>query len=122
MPLPVWDTTVPTNARDGWQMTEMALAPLASEMEGGNKRLRGRPGDNVATVMYPLVPLTDAQMAAFRTFYRTTLSGGVSRFTMALMTDNSVSETKTVQFDKSPSVTMDGGFWFVTLPLRVYGV
>jgi hypothetical protein len=121
MTLPVWDTNVPSRARDGWQMTEPNLAPLASEMDGGNVRLRRRPGDNVAKIMYPLIPLTDAQFALFRTFYRTTISGGVSRFTMSLMTDNAV-ETKTVQFEKPPAFSKEGAYWMVTLPLRVYGV
>jgi hypothetical protein len=103
-------------------MPEPYIAPDASEMDGGNKRLRSRPGSNVAIVTYPLIPLTDAQMAYLRTFYRTTLGQGASRFTMALMTDNAASETKTVQMEKTPAISKSGNLWHVVLTLRVYGL
>jgi hypothetical protein len=122
MTLPAWPATVPTTARDGWQMPEMYRPTLATDMEGGNQRLRQQPGGNVATINYPLKPLTEAEFADFVTFVRTTLNNGASRFTMSLLSDSSTPGTKTVQFDggKSPQVSRGGGFVHVVLSLRVY--
>jgi hypothetical protein len=123
MPLPAWPETVPTGTRDGWQVSQMFLPALATEMEGGNQRLRSRPGDNVASITYPLQPLTEAQWADLETFLRVTLNNGASRFTMPLLT-GATTVTKTVQLEggKSPTVTRSGGFMNVTLTLRVYGM
>lgn len=123
MTLPVWDTNVPVEPPEGWQMPAMYLAPEATEMDGGNQRLRSKPGSNVAVINYPLKPLTDAQYALFETFVRTTLNNGTSRWTMSLWTGTAF-VSKTVQFDggKSPTVSRANGFMYVTLPLRVYGM
>lgn len=124
MTLPAWPGSVPTDAREGWQMPDMFLAPIATEMDGGNVRLRAQPGNNVATLSYPLRPLTEAQWLDLRTFLRTTINNGASRWTMTLVVDTAAGESKTVQLDKgkSPSVTRSGGWVHVTLPLRVYGM
>lgn len=123
MTLPTWPSECPSAARDGWQMSQMFQAPRATEMEGGNQRLRARPGSNVATVNYPLKPLNATQFAAFDTFMRTTLNNGTSRWTMAL-TYPGGEITKTVQLEqgKSPTVSWSNGFQHVVLPLRVYGM
>jgi hypothetical protein len=123
MTLPAWPDDVPPNARDGWQMSSMFLPPTATAMDGGNQRLRAQPGNNVATINYPLTPLTEAQYTSFDTFFRTTLNNGASRFTMTLLI-GATSTNKTVQLDtgKSPSVSKQGGLLHITLPLRVYGM
>jgi len=123
MTLPVWPGTVPATARDGWQMPSMYVAPIATEMEGGNQRLRSRPGSNVAIVEYPLVPLTLAEWGYFDTFIRTTLGNGASRFTMSLIIAG-VATSKTVQLNegKSPVVRQQDGLMHVTMQLRVYGL
>lgn len=123
MTLPVWPSTVPSHARDGWQMSQMFVPPDATEMKGGNQRLRGQPGNNVATVNYPLTPLTLAEYATFDTFMRTTLGNGASRWTMNV-TIAGAAVNKTVQLDqgKSPTATQEGAFMNVTLPLRIYGM
>ena len=124
MTLPAWPDTVPTTARDGWQMPAMFVAPLATDMDGGNQRLRARPGGHVATISYPLAPLTEAQYADFVTFVRSTLNNGTSRFTMSILSDSATYGTKTVQFDggKSPTISRASGFVNVVLPLRVFGM
>jgi hypothetical protein len=123
MPLPTWPGGVPAAPRDGWQMPEMFRAPVATEMEGGNQRLRSQPGSNVATISYPLQPLDGTQWAAFETFVRTTLNNGTSRFTMSLLIGTSlVSKTVQLEQGKSPSVSRQGGFMHITLSLRVYGM
>jgi hypothetical protein len=123
MPLPAWPVGVPSEANYGWQMSQMFLQPVATEMEGGNQRLRQMPGNNVATISYPLKPLTDTEYNLFDAFMRTTLTNGASKFTMPLLIGTST-VTKTVQLDqgKSPAVTRQGGYTFVTLPLRVFGM
>lgn len=123
MTLPVWPTEVPSDAREGWQMSQMFAAPIATEMDGNNQRLRSRPGGNVAIIDYPLQPLTLTQWGYLNTFLRTTLNNGASRFTMPL-TIAGVEVTKTVQLDggKSPSVSQTGLLMNVTLSLRVYGL
>lgn len=105
-------------------MPEMFLAPIASEMDGGNQRLRAQPGNNVAKIDYPLRPLTEAQWLALNTFFRTTLGNGASRWTMTLVATNAAGDSKTVQLDggKSPTVSRSGGWVHVTLPLRVFGM
>lgn len=123
MTIPTWPSTVPSEARDGWQMPQPFQAPRASEMDGGNQRLRSRPGSNVATISYPLKPLDATQFAALETFYRTTLNNGASRWTMTL-TFPGGAITKTVQLDqgKPPTVSWSNGYQHVVLPLRVYGM
>jgi hypothetical protein len=123
MTLPTWPVSVPSQARDGWNMPQMFQSPIATEMDGGNQRLRSMPGSNVARINYPLTPLDATQYAAFETFFRTTLNNGASRWTMTLTTGNG-QETKTVQLDqgKSPTVSREGDVRHVVLPLRVYGM
>lgn len=123
MTLPVWPSQVNSAARDGWQMPDMFRPPLATEMGGGNQRLRAQPGSNVATINYPLQPMDATAWGYFETFIRTTINNGTSRFTMTL-TYPSGNITKTVQLDggKSPSVTHASGWRHVTLALRVYGM
>jgi hypothetical protein len=124
MTIPAWpDSNVPSTARDGWQMSEMYVAPIATDFDGGNQRLRSRPGSNVAIISYPLQPLTLTQWGYLDTFIRTTLGNGASRFTMSLVIGGA-SVSKTVQLDggKSPQVTQEGQVMHVTLPLRVFGL
>jgi len=124
MTLPAWPSQLTSTARDGWQMPQMFVAPLATEMDGGNQRLRSRAGSNVANINYPLQPMTLANYNTyFDPFMRTTLGNGASRWTMSI-TIAGTDVSKTVQLDggKSPTVTQEGGFMNVTLPLRVYGL
>lgn len=123
MTLPTWPATVPYAVRNGWTMPQMYVAPIATEMEGGNQRMRSRAGSNVASVTYPLRPLTLAQWNDLNTFIRTTLGNGASRFTMPVLT-GSVYETKTVQLEggKSPTIEREATFMRVILPLRIYGM
>jgi hypothetical protein len=123
MTLPAWPSTVPTDATDGWQMPQMYTLPIATQMDGGNQRVRSRPGSNVASVSYPLMPLTMAQWDDLNTFIRTTLGNGASRFTMSILTGD-VYETKTCQIDgtKSPTAQRIGDYMSVVLPLFIYGM
>lgn len=121
--LPTWPAEVPSGARDGWQMPSMFLAPVGTEMEGGNQRLRQRPGSNVATITYPLQPLSLDEWAALEDFLRNTLNNGASRFWMSVLTGSGYLD-KVVQLNegKSPSVARDGDLINVVMQLRVYGM
>lgn len=121
MTLPTWPSQVDSGARDGWQMSDPYIAPLATEMNGGNRRQRSQPGSNVATISYPLKPMDATAWGYFETFFRTTLNNGASRFTMDV-TLPSGSVNKTAQFDRAPNVSISGGFRHVTLSLRVFGM
>jgi len=123
MALPVWPVGVPSEANSGWTMPSMFIQPVSTQMEGGNQRLRSMPGNNVATIDYPLKPMTNTEYDLFDTFMRTTLNNGTSRWTMPIVIGTST-VTKTVQLEqgKAPSVSRQGAYMFVTLPLRVYGM
>ncbi len=123
MSLPAWPDGVPYAVTSEWTMTALFVAPVATDMDAGNQRLRSKPGGNVALVNYPLNPLTAAQWATLNTFFRSTLGNGAARFTMPVFT-GAAYESKTVQFDggKSPSVTRAGALIFVVMTLRVFGM
>lgn len=123
MALPVWPAAVPSRAREGWQMPEMFRAPLATEMNGGNQRLRSQPGSNVALINYPLVPLDDEEWTVLDTFFRVDLKNGSSRWTMPLYIGTGT-VTRVVQLEggRSPAPSRSSGYFHLMLPLRVYGM
>lgn len=102
---PLYSSTgLPTSALvDSWSNPDMYLDPLETDMEGGNKRLRSRPGDNVQRLQFEIL-FTYAQLATFKTFVLTTLGNGTSRFDMSVWT-GAAYETKTVQFASKPTLT-----------------
>lgn len=81
---------------DSWKMSDLNLDPLETDMDGGNKRLRGRPGDNVQRIQFSVL-YTEAAWATLFAWNRDTLVGGISRFTMNVWLGASFS-VKTVQF------------------------
>lgn len=81
---------------DSWKMSELNLDPLETDMNGGNKRLRGRPGDNVQRIQFGVL-YTKAQWTTLFAWHRDTLFGGTSRFTMTVWLGDAFS-LKTVQF------------------------
>lgn len=104
---------------DSWQVDKPYLEPLQTDMDGGNKRLRTRPGDEVAqiqfTIMYNL-----ADFATFKTFALTTLNRGTVRFTMDVW--NGVAMvSKTVQFASPYKHTTNWPLVVVQFDLYVYG-
>jgi hypothetical protein len=124
MPLPTWPTDVTYEVMDGWRMPAPWLRPIATEMEGGNLRIRRRPGDNVAVVEYPLVPLTDSEFTELDRFFRDELFNGASRFNMKVWTGTDY-EDKVVQFEGGdPPQYSPGtpGKVMVTMRLRIYGM
>jgi hypothetical protein len=109
--------------RDDYQPQKLVLDPEQTPMDGGNVRTRGRPGDNVMELQQTL-RWTSTEYATFDTFFRTTLSGGKSRFTMPVWLDASNAYvTKTVQLmPPFPQPRHVGRKIHAPMTLRVYGM
>lgn len=85
---------------DTWSPVDLYLDPIESDFEGGNKRLRGRPGDTTRRFTFSIL-YSKAEYATLETFILTGLGGGISRFTMPIWY-GAAFQTKTVQFAKKP--------------------
>lgn len=97
------------------------LDPIKTDMEGGNIRLRTRPGDNVGETAYA-IPMTNAQIVAFNSWVKVTLNNATARFSVPVWADNGF-VTKTCQFAAVPkSGRLGGGRVGVTISLRVYDI
>src|SRR4051794_22834590 len=96
MPLPSWPAVPYDPQEEGFQPIKRILDPIKTDMEGGNTRLRSRPGDNVATVGQTIV-MTDAEYEIFVEWVKTTLSRGTARFTAPIWLHSGF-VTKTCQF------------------------
>ncbi|WP_454917299.1 hypothetical protein [Xanthobacter sediminis] len=96
MALPVWPVAVPyASERDRWGLKRFR-DPVETEMEGGNIRVRRRPGDNLMVMSWGR-DLHPSEFTAFRTFVEDTLHWGVSRFSMAVSLDGRTYEIRAVQ-------------------------
>ncbi|MGY3527692.1 hypothetical protein [Bradyrhizobium sp. USDA 4452] len=122
MAVPAWPADFPYAPDLGTvQPAQRFLDPIRTPMEGGNLRLRTRPGDNVAQVAYS-VPMTTAQLAAFNTWVKTALNNGTGRFSVPVWLDG-IFVTKVCQFAAVPKSRRSGnGRQAVALSLRVYDV
>ena len=60
---------------------KLLLAPIATEMEGGNIRLRSRSGDNVGTLTQTIV-MKASDFDTFVAWVRDTLGNGTASFTL----------------------------------------
>lgn len=98
MALPSYDDLGITHSAqvDGWQELEPFIAPVITDMEGGNKRARSDPGDDLRHIQFNIL-YDAASYATFRTFVIDTLKRGSSRFTMTVWT-GAAYESRTVQF------------------------
>ncbi len=119
MALPAYPSGIAYKARvDSWSMPKMYLDPLQTDMDGGNKRLRTRPGDDVQEIKFDVV-MSKADFATFQTFVLTTLNRGTSRFTMDVWMGNAT-VNKTVQFASPPQPTTNEPVVIVSFDLWVY--
>jgi len=111
-------TGLPTSHLMGsWSKPKPYRDPTASEMEGGNIRLRRQPGDEVAQIQFSIL-YTNEQFATLETWINT--FRGVSRFSMKVY-DGSTYAVRTVQL-VAPYETEDvpPGRKQVTFQLWVY--
>lgn len=81
---------------DSWQLPQPYLEPIQTDYDGGNKRLRSQPGDEVQQVQFAIL-MTNAEYSTFQNFVMNTLGKGTSRFTMRIW-DGVAMVSKTVQF------------------------
>lgn len=96
MAIPEWPAAVPYQTeREPWSNVPFR-APIETEMESGDVRIRNRPGDRLATVTWAR-PLTAAQGAAFINFVENTIHRGAMRFRMPVCLDGSTYTLRTVQ-------------------------
>ncbi len=116
MPHPSWPVDLPYKPRRDQYKISPRLPPIETEMEGGNVRQRSRPGDDVRIIEQTL-RFTDAQYAAWNTFY---LANGTGRISMPVFLAPSY-VTSTVQIIGVPDASKDGLKWQVPMKLRVYG-
>ncbi|MFC0243678.1 hypothetical protein [Rhodopseudomonas telluris] len=123
MALPTWPAGV-SYAPDLNSISDLTLIrpPIKTEMEGGNVRLRSRPGDNVGT-MSQTIRLDRAQFAVLRDWIKTTLGNGTARFSMPVWFGDGF-ETKVCQFSEGAPKYKPVGTRRVDvmMTLRVYGV
>jgi hypothetical protein len=121
MSLPEMPDTVPYRPRRGeWQMSQPWLAPLRTQMNGGNTRARSRAGDNVATISQT-IRMSPTQYDTFDAFVRGALLTGTGRFTWNVFLGSAYAG-RTVQFAEDP-VPGEGGLRVaVAMKLLVYGL
>lgn len=95
MAIPTWPNDLPyAPLRDPWQGAPV-LAPLATEMEGGNTRNRSRPGDDVAPFSWSRRFDPD-QSAAWKVFLDLVKANGW-RWVMPVTLDHVIYEWRMVQ-------------------------
>ena len=90
-----WPSAVPHMPWVSMWGVKPARAALETEMEGGNVRLRRRPGDDVAVMQWGRA-LKPAEMVAFKAFLAS-INHGASRFLMPVMLDGVTCEDRVVQ-------------------------
>lgn len=96
MTIPSWPSTVPYASEQEYWNGAPFRAPLSTEMEGGNIRLRRRPGDNIGTYAWGRI-LKPTEASDLNTFLMTTLNNGASRFTMQVSRDGTTYTSRVVQ-------------------------
>lgn len=120
MPIPDYATTgLPHDPMvDTWKQQDMYIDPDQTEMEGGNIVARAAPGDDVERIQFT-IKYTKAQYATFKTFVKTTLNKGSSRFTMQVwLTDGF--ENRTVMMAAKPQPEYKFPNYYVAFDLRVF--
>lgn len=106
---------------DSWTIADAYLDPRQTDFDGGNKRLRRQPGDDVARYTFD-INYTNAEYALFIAFVAPSgpLGGGVSRFTMRVW-NGSAMVSKTVQFaSKYKPISQPPTHMRVTFDLWIY--
>lgn len=102
---------------DSWSKPKPYLDPTISDMDGGNKRQRRQPGDEVFQIQFDLL-YTLEQFATFEAWVAT--FRGIGRFTMMVYDGQSVA-ARTVQFSQQyGSQAIPPGKQQVTFQLWVY--
>ncbi len=97
MAYPEWPATVNrVPLLDSWSKPDPYMDPRVTDMEGGNKRMLTRPGDDVFRITFNLL-MTREVFALFEDFVLTDLGRGTSRFVTEIWNGSSMVEA-VVQF------------------------
>lgn len=119
MAYPTWPSGVPYHALvDSWQQPDMYQDPRVTDMEGGNKRLMTRPGDDIYRITFNII-MTKAQLTTLKTWILTDLGRGTSRFSMTIW-NGSAEVTAIVQFASKPSPSTNEPKVIVGMDLHVF--
>lgn len=121
MAIPSWPSNVEHRPAPSMWAPPVFTPPRATEMEGGNVRVRVKPGDGGDVSKWGQ-ELTNAQFASFLAFYRSTLANGALRFTMPVCVDGLTYEARTVQIvaHSLRTVAAGGSGVVVSFDLRVF--
>ena len=123
MAVPSWPAGVPyVPDLNSIQPIKRALDPIRTEMDGGNVRLRRRPGDNVG-VLSQTVRMSAAQYDSLLSWLSEQAGGATARFTMPVRLVQRF-ETKVCQFNNGAPTARPAGTdkVDVAMQLRVYDV
>lgn len=102
MTYPEWPLSLPHAQMEGDGSGPMFLAPIETEMEGGDQRRRRRPGDNLIRQRLAF-RFTADEAATWSTFVRSTLGNATARFLMPVSVDGAACETRVVQIIGVPN-------------------
>jgi hypothetical protein len=119
MTSPVWPAAVNyAPLIDSWQVGQKSAPWLESQMNSGTDRRRAKYTLPIAMVGFAL-RLSDAEVAAFDSFYRADLVFGAAKFSMPIWVGSAFA-TRVCAFASPPQYAWAGrGFQRVTLSLKV---
>lgn len=101
MSYPTWPMDIPkVPLVDSWSMPDMYQDPRATDMEGANKRLRTRPGDEIYSIQFAILMLK-AEWTTLQAWILDDLGRGTSRFNTRIW-DGTAMIDALVQFKDKP--------------------
>lgn len=122
MAIPDWPVGVPAiPLRDDYGISASNLPPHTTQMGGGNTRARPLATVNVMSDKVSLF-MTNAQFAAFRAWWRDTITQGTARFNMPVRVDGAEVSKVCQVADGAPFTAApygDRDQWKVTFNRRV---
>lgn len=101
MAYPAWPAVPRVPLVDSFQMPDMYQDPRVTDMEGSNKRMLTRPGDDIYRITFNVL-MSAAQSAVFKNWCRVTLGRGTSRFSTQIWDGTSAMVPAVCQFASKP--------------------
>lgn len=118
MTLPVWPETVPHAPLTSSAQFVSHQAPLKTEMNSGDVRMRKRFTKRISPVQFT-IKMTSAQVETLRTFVYDDLSEGSSKFTMPVFGPAGCADKTAQLADGTFNASKTAGGWLVSLQLLV---
>lgn len=103
-----WPSGVPSLAVQDSMTAAPFRAPLATDLEDGNRRYRRSVTKNIATVPFS-IHMENSEFATFKAWVRDTLVDGTLPFTVPIW-DGATYTTKTCTFTQPYQDNPEGGF------------